>query len=668
MTDLDTSPDSKTQSPSPYQPKHKLRFVTATSLFDGHDASINIFRRILQASGTEVVHLGHNRSVQEIVECAIEEDAQGIAITSYQGGHNEFFRYMRDLLVERGCEHVRIFGGGGGVILPSEIQELMDYGVTRLYSPDDGRNLGLQGMIDDMLEKSDFANGIGAAEIDVDALGPDDKLEISRLISAAEEDPQALGASLEKLRKRAAASKAPVLGITGTGGSGKSSFVDEFVRRFLIDHKDKRIAVISVDPSKRKTGGALLGDRIRMNAIHHERCYMRSLATRQANLALSPHVSEAVRIVRAAGYDLVLLETSGIGQSDTEITEHSDVSLYAMTAEYGAATQLEKIDMLDFADLIVINKFDKRGALDALRDVRKQYKRNHKLFDTPDEELPVFGTIASQFNDPGTNKAYQAILAKIAEKCDAPDFVSKADLPTEASEKVYVIPPQRTRYLSEISEQGRAYDEWVEKQSEVAAKIYRMRGAIEELDGDVDPAVRKVLEDKLHELELQLDGDARKALEEWPAKAEQYRAEEFVFKVRDKEIRVTNYHESLSHTKLPKIALPKYRDEGDLLKWLMRENVPGEFPFTAGVFPFKRVGEDPTRMFAGEGGPERTNRRFHYVSEGMPAKRLSTAFDSVTLYGEDPASARYLRQDRQRRRVDLHAGRCQEALLGLRSL
>jgi methylmalonyl-CoA mutase len=636
MTDLDTSPDSKTQSPSPYQPKHKLRFVTATSLFDGHDASINIFRRILQASGTEVVHLGHNRSVQEIVECAIEEDAQGIAITSYQGGHNEFFRYMRDLLVERGCEHVRIFGGGGGVILPSEIQELMDYGVTRLYSPDDGRNLGLQGMIDDMLEKSDFANGIGAAEIDVDALGPDDKLEISRLISAAEEDPQALGASLEKLRKRAAASKAPVLGITGTGGSGKSSFVDEFVRRFLIDHKDKRIAVISVDPSKRKTGGALLGDRIRMNAIHHERCYMRSLATRQANLALSPHVSEAVRIVRAAGYDLVLLETSGIGQSDTEITEHSDVSLYAMTAEYGAATQLEKIDMLDFADLIVINKFDKRGALDALRDVRKQYKRNHKLFDTPDEELPVFGTIASQFNDPGTNKAYQAILAKIAEKCDAPDFVSKADLPTEASEKVYVIPPQRTRYLSEISEQGRAYDEWVEKQSEVAAKIYRMRGAIEELDGDVDPAVRKVLEDKLHELELQLDGDARKALEEWPAKAEQYRAEEFVFKVRDKEIRVTNYHESLSHTKLPKIALPKYRDEGDLLKWLMRENVPGEFPFTAGVFPFKRVGEDPTRMFAGEGGPERTNRRFHYVSEGMPAKRLSTAFDSVTLYGEDP--------------------------------
>ncbi|PIE23584.1 MAG: methylmalonyl-CoA mutase [Planctomycetota bacterium] len=637
MTDLDTqSSTASSAKPFPYQPKHKLRFVTATSLFDGHDASINIMRRILQSSGVEVIHLGHNRSAQEIVDCAIEEDAQAIAITSYQGGHNEFFRYIRDLLVERGAEQVCIFGGGGGVILPSEIEELMAYGVTRLYSPDDGRKLGLQGMIDDMLERSDFANGKDAKAIDPAKLTPADKGDISRLISAAENDPEQLGKVLTTLRAKAKQSEAPVLGITGTGGSGKSSFVDEFVRRFLLDHQDKRIAVISVDPSKRRTGGALLGDRIRMNAIHHERCYMRSLATRQANLALSPHVADAVQIVKAAGYDLVLLETSGIGQSDTEITEHSDVSLYAMTAEYGAATQLEKIDMLDFADLIIINKFDKRGALDALRDVRKQYKRNHKFFDTADEEVPVFGTIASQFNDPGTNKAYQAILAKIAEKSGRAEFKSTLDLPTDEEDKVYVIPPQRTRYLSEISEQGRAYDEWVDKQSDIAAKIYRLRGTIEELGQDCDAVVRKTLADKLHELELQLDGGARKALEDWPAKAERYSAEDFVFQIRDKEIRIANYHESLSNTRIPKIALPKYRDDGDILKWLLRENVPGDFPYTAGVFPFKREGEDPTRMFAGEGGPERTNRRFHYVSVGMPAKRLSTAFDSVTLYGEDP--------------------------------
>ncbi len=618
----------------PFTSKHKIRFVTGTSLYDGHDASINIMRRIIQSSGAEVIHLGHNRSAQEIVDTAIQEDVQGIALTSYQGGHVEFFKYIRDLLEEQGCGHIRVFGGGGGVILPDEIAELQDYGVTRIYSPDDGRRMGLQGMIDDMLEQSDFETGTHAAT-SIEELGTDNWVGLAGLISRAENHDEGSSALFDQVRAAAKKSQTPVLGITGTGGSGKSSLVDELVRRFLDNYPDKRLGVVSVDPSKRKTGGALLGDRIRMNAIYDPRVYMRSLATRQANLALSPHVHDAVDLLKASGFDMIILETSGIGQSDTEIIEHSDFSLYVMTSEYGAATQLEKIDMLDFADLIVLNKFDKRGALDALRDVRKQYKRNHKLFDVDDEQLPVFGTIASQFNDPGMNHLFAELMNRLSEKTGQ-DFSLEASAFPEESEKVYIIPPGRTRYLSEISETCRGYDDWAREQSDVAQKLFRLQGALEELPEDATQA-RKELSGRIAELELLMDGTCRKALSDWQAKVESYESEFFTYEVRGREIKVPNYYESLSHLQIPKVCLPKYSSWGDRLLWMLRENVPGEFPYTAGVFPFKRQGEDPTRMFAGEGGPERTNRRFHYVSQGMPAKRLSTAFDSVTLYGEDPA-------------------------------
>jgi isobutyryl-CoA mutase len=621
----------------PYQTKHKIRIVTAAALFDGHDAAINIMRRVMQSTGAEIIHLGHDRSVQEIVDCAIQEDANAIAITSYQGGHNEYFKYMYDLLKERGCGHIKIFGGGGGTILPSEIEDLHNYGITRIYHPDDGRSLGLQGMINDVLMKSDYATGANLNG-EIKYLKTRDHKSIAKLISAAENFNEESKAVLDKVREDAKKSKTPVIGITGTGGAGKSSLVDELVRRFLMDFPDKNIGIVSVDPSKRKTGGALLGDRIRMNSIRNERVYMRSLATRQSNLALSKYVKDAVDILKASEFDLVILETAGIGQSDTEIIEHSNMSLYVMTPEFGAATQLEKIDMLEFADIVAINKFDKRGALDALRDVKKQYKRNHNLWEIKDEDIPVFGTIASQFNDPGTNTLYKALMDKLEEKTKA-GLKSSFKITDEMSEKIYIIPPNRTRYLSEISEASRNYDKWVIDQSNIADKYNSIQNTISTLKNskveDKDRII-KTLEEEAQRISLDFDGHNLKTLQNWNEKKKKYQDEFYIFKVRDKEIKIKTHYESLSHTQVPKVSVPKFNGWGDILKWSLRENFPGEFPYTSGIYPFKREGEDPTRMFAGEGGPERTNKRFHYVSLGMPAHRLSTAFDSVTLYGNDP--------------------------------
>jgi len=646
--------------PTPYKPRHHVRIVTAASLFDGHDAAINVMRRLMQASGAEIIHLGHNRSVAEIVDCAIQEDAQGIAITSYQGGHVEFFKYMIDLLRERGA-NIKVFGGGGGTILPSEIEELHRYGVTRIYSPDDGRAMGLQGMIDDLISKCDFEKRTPDFAPLVAERPQREPAKIAPLITIAENFPAAGDALREALAKlNANAPRVPVLGITGTGGAGKSSLVDELVRRFLADFPDKTLAVLSIDPSKRKSGGALLGDRIRMNAIDNPRVYMRSMATRQSNLAMSKHVGESIEICRAAGFDLIVVETSGIGQSDTEITEHSDVSLYVMTAEYGAATQLEKIDMLDFADVIAINKFDKRGSLDALRDVRKQWKRNHNAFSTPDDALPVYGTIASQFNDPGMNQLYRALIDTIARKTGA-SLQSHAEATPGMSEKKWIIPPERTRYLAEIVETCEAYDKFGRAQAALARRMYQLHGTIEALRANVgkkrleiveprdasdvvqvtqrvegEPAFLSELVELYRDLESRLHPECKRLLDEWPAMKRRYAAAKYQYQVREKVIEIDLFTESLSHLRIPKIALPRYEDWGDILTWLLRENAPGAFPFTAGVFPLKRENEDPARMFAGEGGPERTNKRFHFVSRGLPAKRLSTAFDSVTLYGEDP--------------------------------
>jgi methylmalonyl-CoA mutase len=642
---------------TPYKPKHKVRIVTAASLFDGHDAAINIMRRIIQSTGVEVIHLGHDRSVEDVVNCAIQEDVNAIAMTSYQGGHNEYFKYMYDLLKEKGASHIKIFGGGGGVILPKEIKELMKYGITRIYSPDDGRELGLQGMINDLVQKADFAIG-DVLNKEVNGLKKKEIGSIARIISAAENFPKIAKKTLSEIHEKNKTSTTPVLGITGTGGSGKSSLVDELVRRFLIDFPKKTIGLISVDPSKRKTGGALLGDRIRMNAINNNRVYMRSLATRQSNLALSKYVNEAIEVLKAAEFDLIILETSGIGQSDTEIIEHSDTSLYVMTPEFGAATQLEKIDMLDFADLVAINKFDKRGALDAVRDVKKQYMRNNNLWHIDMDDLPVFGTIASQFNDPGMNFLYKAVMDKLVEKTGV-DLKSNMKITQEISEKVFVIPPARVRYLSEIAENNRAYDKKATDQVAVAQKlfgIYQTLASLIEGTNEIsfltktglnEEEILKQVEKDEHnfsqlliaqfdKVKLNLDPHNWEVILNWAAKVQKYKDPIYTFKVRGKEINIETHTQSLSHTQIPKVSLPKYKAWGDLLRWNLQENVPGEFPFTAGLYPFKRTAEDPTRMFAGEGGPERTNRRFHYVSLGMSAKRLSTAFDSVTLYGNDP--------------------------------
>jgi methylmalonyl-CoA mutase len=649
------------ESVAAYKSLYKIRFVTAASLFDGHDATINIMRRILQSSGAEVIHLGHNRSVDEVVNCAIQEDVQGIALTSYQGGHVEYFKYMFDLLKERGANHIKIFGGGGGVFLPHEIEELQAYGITKIYSPDDGRSMGLQGMINDMLQKCDFKT-FTKLNGELKHLPEKDPKAIASLITLAENDPEQFKITNIAISNTGKGSKvsptggdlegaAPVIGITGTGGSGKSSLVDEIVRRFLME-TDKTLAIISVDPSKRKTGGALLGDRIRMNAINSPRVYMRSLATRQANLALSKHVQESIDICKAAGYDLIIVETSGIGQSDTMITDYCDLSLYVMTPEFGAATQLEKIDMLDFADIVVLNKFDKRGALDAMRDVRKQYKRNHKLFDARDEDIPVYGTMASQFNDHGMNILFEALMKMIKVKTGV-NFIEAKGVEMQCiasqgeSEKIYIIPPERVRYLAEIVESSQAYKQWVNEQCKIAQQWYavsltlvlskgegvkNMQGKVLSFGEDLGEA----LEDLQNHLEAHLHPECKRLLKQWPETIKQYTSENFIYKVRDKEIKQPLYYTSLSQLRIPKIALPKYEAWGDVLRWLLTENLPGEFPYTAGVFPLKREGEDPTRMFAGEGGPERTNKRFHYVSLGQPAHRLSTAFDSVTLYGEDP--------------------------------
>ena len=619
----------------PYRPKNKIRIVSAASLFDGHDAAINIMRRIIQRTGCEVIHLGHDRSVDEVVTTAIQEDAQAIAMTSYQGGHNEYFKYMKDLLEERGAGHIKIFGGGGGTILPDEIAALQEYGITRIYHPDDGREMGLQGMINDLVEKSDYETVPSIEDLDgaIERLGERNIRDIARTITAAENDAESFSKAFEGVYPEVP--KVPVLGITGTGGSGKSSMVDELVRRFLSDFPEKRIALVSVDPSKRKTGGALLGDRIRMNSIHNERVYMRSLATRQSNLALSKHVAEALNVLRAAEFDLIILETSGIGQSDTEIMEHSDVALYIMTPEFGAATQLEKIDMLDFADVVAINKSDKRGAQDALRDVRKQFKRNHDLWEAKDDELPIIATIASQFNDSGTNFLYDTLMKELVKKTGTKLVSSNEETGLlSPSEKVFIIPPSRVRYLSEIAESNRAYDKWAIKQANVAGRLQALQQAADEFHSD--ESTKSAVSAKADEVQLELDHKMLSWLESWPALKARYKEDVFSYEVRGKEINIPTKQTSLSNKSISKVALPSFTGWSDLVKYATQENLPGSFPYTSGIYPFKRTEEDPTRMFAGEGGPERTNKRFHYVSFGLPAKRLSTAFDSVTLYGSDP--------------------------------
>lgn len=618
-----------------YKPKHNIRIVTAASLFDGHDAAINIMRRIMQSMGAEIIHLGHNRSVAEIVECAIEEDAQGIAITSYQGGHVEFFKYMKDLLQSNGCGHIKIFGGGGGTILPAEIEELHRYGITKIYSPDDGRRMGLEGMIEDVITQCDFhLNGNGTYQESMTLKESRDIRKIARQITEAENS-----GTKSNHRNLTTKNKIPVLGITGTGGAGKSSVTDEIVRRFLNAFDQKTIAVISVDPSKKKTGGALLGDRIRMNSIHHPRAYMRSLATRESDRALSEHVQEAIDICKEAEFDFIILESAGVGQSDASILDYCDVSLYVMTPEYGAASQLEKINMLDYADVIAINKFDKAGALDALADVRKQYKRNHKLFLAKDEEVPVLGTIASQFNDAGINELFERIIEAVKKKTTISFGPLDHHAHKDTVSKSLIIPPARVRYLSEIADAIKEYNQLVEDQAKIASSIYQLKGSINLLNTHTNKRnveLIEALEKELNRFEEQLTPVSRKLLNNWPEKRKAYEQDFYEYNVRDKVIRQPMFSTSLSGSRIPKVLLPKFKDWGDILKWQAQENVPGHFPFTAGVFPLKREGEDPTRMFAGEGGPERTNKRFHYVSLNQPAIRLSTAFDSVTLYGEDP--------------------------------
>ncbi|MGN6341933.1 MAG: methylmalonyl-CoA mutase family protein [Ginsengibacter sp.] len=627
----------------PEEKNHKVRIVTAASLFDGHDAAINIMRRIMQSKGAEIIHLGHNRSVHEIVECAIEEDADAIAITSYQGGHIEFFKYMKDLLNKNGYEHIKIFGGGGGTILPSEIAELEAYGITKIYSPDDGRKLGLEGMIEQVVHKAaEKTNGKLSEKINGNGQFVLDEWKDVKLVATSITDAEA-GEEIKILGKDNRSEAVPVLGITGTGGAGKSSVTDEIARRFLKNFPDKTIAVISVDPSRKKTGGALLGDRIRMNSIHNPRAYMRSLATRENDKALSNYVQEAIDVCKVAGYDFIMLESAGVGQSDASILDFCDVSLYVMTPEYGAASQLEKINMLDYANIVCINKFDKAGALDALHDVKKQYKRNHNLWTAKDDELPVIGTVASTFNDPGCNQLFNKIIDEVNKKTGS-DW-KKYEAPARSESYSHsIIPPKRVRYLAEIAEEIEHYNKMTEEQARIATQLYQLNGTITNFENK--PAVNgekhqifiEQLKERKAAVEKELSASSKKLLDEWEETKSLYQKDFFEYHVRGKVIRQSLFVESLSHTKIPKIAVPKFKDWGDILKWQLQENFPGKFPYTAGVFPLKRAEEDPTRMFAGEGGPERTNRRFHYVSVGQPAKRLSTAFDSVTLYGEDPAT------------------------------
>ena len=627
-----------------------LRFVTAASLFDGHDAAINIMRRLIQAEGAEVIHLGHNRSVDDIVRAAIQEDADGIAISSYQGGHNEFFRYMIDQLRAAGADHIKVFGGGGGTITPDEIEALMEYGVERIYHPHDGMELGLQAMISDLVERT--GKGRRAHSIAGDATAVTD---IAAMISALEENVFADN-QRESMRKewQVKAGNVPVIGITGTGGAGKSSVTDEILNRFLASFPEIRIAVLAVDPTRRRTGGALLGDRIRMNSLRSERIYMRSIATRRQHLATSEMLSDHILYLKSAGFDLILVETAGIGQSDSEIVDMVDFSVYVMTSEYGAASQLEKIDMLDFADLVVLNKFDKRGAEDALRDIRKQWKRNHVAFQTADEDVPVYPTIASQFNDPGISWMFKQLCRRVAEKngLDIEVWTPSIDTSNKEPRSIAMIPGARIRYLAEIAEQGRGINRHIDSQSELASRAQHIYESLRLLEDPKLPAELSaydsadlqdsedrslsLLRQRYQEAVVDLSPESVRLLSEWPERKRGVQADEYSYSVRGKEITGRNYKLSLSQQKIPKIAAPTYRDWGELLTFLSKENLPGGYPYTGGVYPYRRLGEDPTRMFAGEGTPERTNRRFHYLSLGQDTARLSTAFDSVTLYGEDP--------------------------------
>lgn len=633
-----------TSASQPYRPMHHVRVVTAASLFDGHDAAINIMRRILQASGAEVIHLGHDRSVSEIVIAAVQEDAQAIGVSCYQGGHMEFFKYMVDLIREYGADHVKIFGGGGGVIVPEEIRELEAYGVTKIFSPADGQKMGLQGIINHFVKESDFPTSDGKLNGDLSQLNPKNWRLIAQTITAAEVAKECGNGDLPMmrslLREKIGDRKVPVLGITGTGGAGKSSLTDELVLRFLNDQRDKTVGIISVDPTRRKTGGALLGDRIRMNSIHSDRVFYRSMATRSHGMEIPHHLEEAIEILKAAGFDLIIVETAGIGQGDAAIVPLCDISLYVMTSDFGAQSQLEKIDMLDFADLVVINKYDRKGSEDAIHDVRKQMQRNWAAFHMRLEDFPVYGTIASRFNDDGVTALYGGILEKINEKTGIQWKTSlKGNPEKKPSSKTIIIPPERSGYLSEIADTIRRYRAWGEGQIELVRNLWHLDSTAQALrrqgfSEESEPI--KAIKHLQEEIEHSLDPRALRLVGEWEEMKEAYSGQEYVYTVRDKEFRTPLKVKTLSGSMLPKIALPPYCDPGEILRWRLHENLPGMFPYTAGVFPFKRTDEDPTRMFAGEGDPFRTNRRFKYLSEGYPAKRLSTAFDSVTLYGRDP--------------------------------
>ena len=624
------------QDPKSYHPKHSVRFVTAASLFDGHDAAINIFRRLLQRHGAEVVHLGHNRSAENVVDAAIQEDVQGIAVSSYQGGHMEYFRYMREMLDRKGASHVKIFGGGGGVIVPQEIETLQNEGIERIYSPDDGRRMGLDGIVLDMIQRSDFLPPLPEAKGPLE--GPSCWTAVARAITVVEReggDSPQFQKILNVLKESSREGQpAPVVGLTGTGGAGKSCLTDELVRRFLLDFPDREIAVLSVDPSKRRTGGALLGDRLRMNAVHHPRAFMRSLATRQSKGELSSAIHDAITVVQAVGYDLIIVETSGIGQGDAGIIEVCDLPVYVMTSEFGAPTQLEKIEMLDYARFVVVNKFDRRGSEDAFRDVCKQLRREQGIDPhTPYEEMPVFGTMASRFNDAGVNAFYKALIAELDQLHEG-QWKSSVELKCLQQTDIHnhIIDPSRMRYLSDIAQSLRKHHERTKQQEDIARRLGALRRSQEEVDGKA----RTAIADRLEKLRESLDPEVRSALESWDELKAAYSGEEMVVKIRDKEIRNSLRSRSLSGLSIERVSFPDLSDDGEKVRFLREENVPGRWPFTAGVFPFKRKGEEPARMFAGEGPPEQTNRRFHYLSKDSDAKRLSTAFDSVTLYGEDP--------------------------------